>query len=178
MPNVTNPQCFIGEYDLGSNCYDDEVLISFIQQYEKVALDEIMGCELRIDFLNDLDVNGQPQSDRWIDIFQEQVFNDGCRVCFIGIKDMLVRYVYVKYMTRREARPTNGGTRRTDSENSSVSPYIYATLASIHNEYADNANILKQHLRQNKDVYPEYIEFPYGYYGWYNYFYRIKGMSY
>lgn len=147
---------FIGEFDLGLNCYDDEVLPTLFEQWEKEALDIVMGCELRINLINDL-LNGVPQSQRWIDIFNETFVDSyGDKYCFEGFKNMLVHFIYWKYFLYRNVKPTISGLNKTNSENSMQSPHYRVHISLMYNEFAKQGDLLQKYFGDNLEIFPEY----------------------
>lgn len=154
---IVKPEDFVGELDLGSNCYTDETLEVLIDQWEPIGLDLIIGCELRVNLINDLDTLGNPQSQRWIDLFSPFTFEHGCEtLCFEGIPYMLRRYIFWRFFKRRRQKATISGIRETKSENSKPSESFGVFIAGMYNVFAKQGEVLQKYMHDNENVYPEF----------------------
>ncbi len=62
MSLFLEPSDFTGKYKISKNCYDEEVLQSYIDQYEDLFMCKLLGSDLYELFKADLDINNVPQS--------------------------------------------------------------------------------------------------------------------
>jgi hypothetical protein len=105
---------FVGKYKIAKDCYSKDLLESYIDKYEKIYLQDLLGVALYNAFVADLndDDSPKPQSLRFREIFNERVTEDvfGAMYRSDGMLEMLKGYVYYHYVLDQEFKNTINGT--------------------------------------------------------------------
>ena len=150
---------FTEAYSIATDVFTSAELDAFIELNEKKLLYELFGVELADLFIADLS-NGQPQTQRFIDVFAlfYKQFDDTNNEIFIseGIKTMLVKYIYFIYARQQSQNNAIMGNVQSQSTINNPSAMNYATLVLRYNEMIDTFNAIQQFIDENKSVYPEY----------------------
>lgn len=111
---------FIGFHDISQNKFTKVDLEAYILKCEKSSLEEMLGCELAALLIADLDVNNNPQTPRFITIwnsFCEDTFR--CNCLFYkseGIKEMLKGFIYYNYVKNQPEKNTIAGNVEAKAE--------------------------------------------------------------
>jgi len=147
---------FVGKYAVSQSCYDG--LDTYIEKYEKDFLVRLMGAELYLLFIADLDAATPqvPQTTRFLDLYNSfDIDESNCIRSSEGLRQMIVQFVYFYYSRDINFEPTDSGMMRTVSEVSSILPYTGFNLVESYNEGITNYKEIQWFICDNSDVYPE-----------------------
>jgi len=95
---ITQPTDYIGEVKISSNQYDEKDLLLYIERYEREILEELLGCTLADEFINDFDnVAGTPTEQRFIEIYEPFCIDDNLNTNFMCCYPNFYEYTYTGY---------------------------------------------------------------------------------
>tara|TARA_R110002020_G_scaffold454334_1_gene669695 strand:- start:331 stop:843 length:513 start_codon:yes stop_codon:yes gene_type:complete len=149
---------FYGLTAISLNVYTEEDLQSFIDDNEPIYLNQLLGKELADLLLNDL-VNGEPQSERFINIFDEFFLVNGCeQEISEGILNLLRYLIYSDFIKNDDSGHTISGTTYQENEVSGA-PNVVTTARkaeSRKNRGVRTWEAIRWYINENSEVYPEY----------------------
>jgi hypothetical protein len=112
-----------------------------IEQREKININYILGGDLGDVFYSDLDVNGDPQSARFVNINNK-------------LKYSVLRYTFVEvFNLLRTLNSPLGTVTPTVAE---AQNYPYFQIAILIDEAAEMGRELRKYIFSNGSIYPEY----------------------
>ena len=127
----------------------------WIDKYEKQYLIELLGCELYDLFIADL-VDGVPQTQRFIDIYNEFcIDDDSCVRRSEGMKEMVKQLVYFYIMRDLPVRKTQTGVYFNNNEVSNGPTYSNFNLIEGFNDGVRNYHEIQWYIDDNLSTYPE-----------------------
>jgi hypothetical protein len=128
-----------------------------IDTYEKQLIIELLGVELGDLFIDDLDVNGVPTTQRFTDIF-ESWFKQYDDVIYqsVGMKQMLVWWVFFFYVREQWQDNSINGNVESEGSISRDSKMSYVTLIKNYNVAIKTYKSIQKFIEENKSTYPEY----------------------
>lgn len=144
----------------------ETALQEIIDDVECEYLPQLLGVDLYVLFLADLDGNGVPQTQKYIDIFvkfQIQVTNGERSTIYqsLGMKKMLKAIVYFLYQRDQFTRATDNGPKQTRSENSEAVRKVGHDIFSRWNNSVKYWEAIQYRMNtENPDDYPEYDGHP------------------
>ena len=147
---------FKGQYAVSQSCYGS--LNDYIVKYEKQFLIELLGAELYLLYIADLDgaTPQAPQTQRFIDIHNSfNLDEDNCIRSSEGLRQMIVQFIYFYYTRDTNFSPSDSGVMRTVSEVSSILPYNGYNLIESYNQGVKNYHEVQWFICDNSDIYPE-----------------------
>lgn len=151
---------FVGKYKLAKDTYSKDLLDSYIEKYEKIYLQDLLGCELYDAFIADLntDTPPAPLSQRFIDIYEERCINDVCGIMYRsdGILDMLKGFIYYHYILDQKFKSTIIGTVVNEGSFSREIGAAKSTMEDRYNSAVDSYISIQLFILDNEDIYPEY----------------------
>jgi hypothetical protein len=114
MANITSISDYKGRYSLGANEYGEEILNEYIEQEEYELLTDILGDELYNDFI------ANPTDQKWVDFTGPKTYTgyDGFEHNWVGTTDLIVPYIYSKWLLFRQHKAVQSGTVTSKYENS------------------------------------------------------------
>jgi hypothetical protein len=128
-----------------------------IDTYEKQLIYELLGVELANLFIGDLDVNGVPQTQRFLDIFESWFKTiDEDVVQSVGMKQMLVWWVFFFYVREQWQDNSIQGNVENEGSINRDSRMSYATLVKNYNVAIKTYKAIQSFINQNSDTYPEF----------------------
>ena len=128
---------------------------TYLDNYEKVFLINLLGAELYDLFIADL-VGGVPQTQRFIDIYNSFAIDDNSCVRYSeGMKVATMQYVYFFAVRDLAVKKTNTGVVFNDNEVSQGPFYSGYNIVEAYNESVKNAQEIQWYICDNSDVYPE-----------------------
>jgi len=111
---------FTDKFEIHQGMYDTQKLTDYIDRYEEIYLNELLGINLFNDFKADL-VNGVPQNASYVFIFNPFKYETDIRLIISrGMKDMLIGFIYFEFMKDKVAQNTSVGMTKPRNENSGV----------------------------------------------------------
>lgn len=129
---------------------------SYLDKYEKEFLVNLLGADLYSLFIADLDVNGVPQTQRFIDIYNAfTIDDDSCVRYSEGMKVATLQYVYFFAVRDLIVKKTNTGQVNNRNENSDGPSYDGFNIVEAYNEAVQNAYEIQWYICDNDEDYPE-----------------------
>lgn len=148
----------VGFYRIPTTQYTQSKLVNAINKYEPIYLAYLLGVELSVLFRADL-VNDVPVTQIYIDIYNDFIKEINCEInTSIGIKNMLVGFIYYEVMKDTNYVVTEGGNVSNSKENSKLLEYHNnIRLAEIRfNESKFSADSIQNYICDNNTIYPTY----------------------
>lgn len=127
--NITKPENYSGLFDLALNNIDD-YFNEFAFEIEKTILRGdgvigfgLLGDEVYIDLIADLDDENNPQTEPYISLINggSYIAADGKKTLFCGVRKMLTYFVYASYIKDNNLTNFQSGTVSIDQENAANS---------------------------------------------------------
>jgi len=166
MGIITNRGCFTGVYKVSQTCFDE--LDKYIDAYEETFLQDLLGCALFDLFQADL-VNGVPQTQRFIDLFDKFCLDPDNVISFshtdcnkqyksLGMKDMVTALIYFQYTRDNYIKNTDVGLMINEGETSALagSGIFYDDIYERWNRGIESYNSIQYKIYKESDTYPEY----------------------
>lgn len=122
MGRYVNTTDFVGKYQISQGIYNTSMINDFIDKFEVIYLQEMLGVELYNKFKADADLNAPtyvPTDPIYKKLFEP--FTEQESYCFMhstGIKEMLLGFIYWKITTNEISTNTVAGTVQQKGENS------------------------------------------------------------
>ena len=133
---------FVGVFILPTNTPQFQTKMeTMIEQREFENIKYILGVELGQAFYADLDTNGDPQSQRFIDINTE-------------LKYSVLRYTFIEVFKQLSIMNTPLGNVQPSQVETPTYPFV--TLAMLNDEAAVNGRKLRKTILKQTAKYPEY----------------------
>lgn len=132
---------------------------TLITSSEGGYLAKILGKELADLFYADLDANNEPQTARFISIFNP--FIEQYNKCIYeskGLKYALTGFIYYEFVANENIRSTDVGLNKSSMENAtSLSQYNLLRQAEIrYNDSIESVEAIQKYICENASTYPEY----------------------
>jgi len=143
----------VGKFKTAINAYDG--VDSFITQYEKNYLYDLLGVELADLFIANL-TNKVPVAARFLALYNVIELDVYCRLRSAGMKDMLLGFIYFEYQRKQSVTPTITGNVRSLGENSTNISPDYSPLYLNYNSSISTYQIIQYYIGENSIDYPEY----------------------
>lgn len=159
---------------IGFNKHQESDIQAFIDKYEKEYLTALLGCELYDLFVADLGVNGVPQLQIYLDIYNAfcEDNNDfisnyyghywkygyGCKkqVISIGMVEMVKRFIYFEYVRTQKTYNTPTGTVVNENEVSRETSFSESGIFQVYNEGVMTYDAIQWFICKNETDYPKY----------------------
>lgn len=159
MPTITKIEDFKARYQVAKDAYSKQTLQTYINELETTYIHELLGVELGDLFLADLDINGEPQTGRFITIFEPLAIQDDCGKIHssYGIKDYLLGRIYFDYVRNTNTYNSQIGNKSAIGENSEIAGNLIHDLCQRYNKGIDNAKAIQWYCcEHDSETYPEY----------------------
>ena len=158
MPTITKISDYKARYQIAKDAYNKKNLQCYIDESEPCLIYELLGAELGKLFIADLDADGIPQTQRFIDIYNSFAIDDSCELhCSIGLKDYLVGLIYYDYVRNDNTYNSQIGNKQAVSENSEIASNFFHDLDQRHNHAIDTGREIQWYVKCYKsEDYPEY----------------------
>jgi len=157
MGQIVSVADFIGEQSIATDVYTSGDLQTAIDTFELELLYNMLGVELCTLFLDDLDVEGVPTSQIYLDLYEAWWKDINYTLTQSkGIKDMIVKYIFFFFVRKQgqdnsiQGNVQNEGTINYDSKMS------YMSLTLQYNDSIKTMKAIQSYIEANKDVYPTY----------------------
>jgi hypothetical protein len=147
-----------GDIKISQNNTAEIDLSEFIQECEDDILPDLFGNELYDLFIADLaaPTAGDPTGARFIDIFNKFRKEQDCGVLKSeGIKKMLMRFIWAKYVIDQRFQNTVTGMVINESENSNIATSSQFGWAIKYNKGVHSYNNIRRFMCEESDTYPE-----------------------
>lgn len=156
-----------GWFETPLSTKQEKILQEVIDDVEAEYLPRLFGVELNALFIADLDPQGLPQTQRFIDIFIKfEIQVDTCPggttiYQSLGLDKMLKAIVYFLYQRDQYTRATNNGPKKTRSENSEPARKVEHDIFSRWNKAVKWWEAIQYRMKtEDPDTYPEYNGLP------------------
>jgi len=134
MPTITKIADYKARYQIAKDAYSKKTLQTYIDTLEAKLIYELLGAELGGLFLADLDADGLPQTQRFIDIYNSFAIDDDCQLrCSGGIKEYLLGLIYFDYCRNDNTYNSQIGNKGAVSENSEIAGNLWNDLSQRYN---------------------------------------------
>ena len=156
---LTNSEDYkVGRFALPLNKINLKDLISDINDKEEDLLECLLGVDLADLLIQDLDSNNNPQTDRFIAIWNKFQIERNCypKTRSRGILDMIKSFVFFYNGRRRTNCLTIAGAKKTDSENSDNTLLSSTDLLNSYNRAVRTHNAIIDFICINEEDYPEF----------------------
>lgn len=115
----------------------------------------MLGDTLGQAFIDDLDSQGVPQAQEFIDIYNELIFEyAGSPIIFQGVKRQLIGIFYYIWMSEISKIALHTGTSKVKSI--AAVDFAAVPLAAAWNDIAVHNEKLMLYINKNSDSYPDY----------------------
>ncbi len=145
---------FTGIYKLATNNINSTKINELITYYETKLMNELLGRELATEFYADLDVNNQPQTQKFIDIYEPLYFDAVCgKWGSDGLIETLKGLVYFAIVSEQYENNTMDGNVVNGvevSNRSNIGAYLK------YNSAVENYNVIQYYIKLNATVYPNF----------------------
>jgi hypothetical protein len=159
MPFITPQDFKDGVITLAVTKLTEDRLQIFIDTFQKNYLQDLLGCELYDLYIADLNGTGDPQTQRFIDIYNAFCLDeDKCQrqVRSIGIFEMNKRFIYFEWERQNKTKNSQTGPVVNQNEVSREADFSEAGLYRIYNEAVKTYQAIEWFICDNLTVYPEY----------------------
>ena len=169
--NIT-PSLFVDRFEisLGKRNNDEAQLQRYVDKYEEIYLQDLLGIDLYNLFIADL-VLGVPQTQIYIDIYQKFAYDNLTLTSYsyyeyyhkykgivrsLGMVEMLVALIYSQYLKDQKYPNTIQGNIQSMAENGEQVSFNQMGWYIRQNEGLDSYNAIQQYICDNSENYPEY----------------------
>ncbi len=159
MPLLTPDDYKVGILQIATNKINVVNLLVYITDFEKNYLQELLGCDLYDLYVADLDGQGNPQTQRFIDIYDEFCIDeDDCGIQWKseGIFQMTKEFVYWEYVRNQPVTNTSTGDVANQNEVSRETSSSETRIYRTYNEAINTYRAIQWFICDNETVYPEY----------------------
>lgn len=147
---------FIGRYELALDKFNVDKIDYYIDKYEKKYLIQLLGVDLYNLFIDDLDVNNEPVTSKYITIYEALNYdNNGSIITSDGIKEMLLGFIFYHYTNDNTQLQTPIGTTSAKAENSNVLGANYNNITRF-NDCVASFRSIQQYIEDNISDYAAY----------------------
>lgn len=130
---------------------------SYIDEHEEESLISLLGFDLYNLFIADLDANGVPTTQRFIDIYNSFVIDDDCYRCRSrDMKHLLVGIIFFFVQRDQPIKASTTGPKRRKGANSENMDFSSFDIFTRYNNSVDDYKCIQQFICDNSATYPEY----------------------
>ena len=145
---------FTGDKTLSKAISVNDKIQYYIDKYEPIYLTYLLGCDLYTEFINDLDVDNNPQEQRFMTIFESFCIDDNCGILRSeGFKEMLLCFIYFEYVKDNSFQQTTNGVVQNDYEVSKNVPVSHSNAYDIYNQGINTYQTIQQYICDNSNDY-------------------------
>lgn len=156
---ITPENFKIGRFCIAVNVHKENDLQSYIDTFEKIYLQDLLGCELYDLFIADLDASGMPQTPIYINIYQAFCIDyRGCgnKVRSEGMVQLLKEFIYFEYVRNQKVANSNGGNVVNINEASRETVSFETDIYDAYNNGIKNYKAIQFYICENSTDYPTY----------------------
>jgi len=150
------PTDFTGFYQLALNQYAVDQIQGFIDEFERPALNDLLGAELSQILIDDSG-SGEPVDEDLLKIFNPFDLDLNCETVHSGgIKKYLLGIVFYKFVHTNRLKPSiNGGLAKRKVEASEIVNYRPEST-SRYNQSIDTGRAIQAYIMENMDKYESF----------------------
>jgi len=149
----------VGKLKLSTTNFKEDDLQSVIDEVEPSILIEMLGAALYSEFIADWDAVpiNQFSEDRFQKIYYPFFLDfDYATVTSVGIKEMLMYFIYFEYIRIQAFQNRVTGTKQTKTENSQIAGFSKQGLFNTLNIGVDNYDSIQYYINDKSSDYPEF----------------------
>jgi len=153
---LINVSDFVGFYLLAKNTYAIDQIQEFIDEFERPALNDLLGAELSQILIDDSG-SGEPVDADLLKIFNPFDLDLNCGTYHSnGIKKYLAGIIYYNVVSMNRLKPSiNGGLAKRKVESAEVVNYKPEATAR-YNSSIDTSRAIQAYILENLDKYPTF----------------------
>lgn len=154
MALIIKKEDFDAEFTIAQNCYSD--LDKYINKFETLFLQELLGCNLFESFKSNLD-KGKPTSDIYLKLFNSFCLDDGSnQIISQGMTQLLVGLIYYEFVRYSSTDASQHGVTVNRVETSRQGGFNEHDLYTRYNGSIDSFKAIQHYICKNRTVYPSY----------------------
>ena len=156
--NITYQDFGKGKYELHSGIYEQAKIQAYIDKYEKIYLQKLMGIDLFNLFVADLD-QGVPLSPLYLSLFDPIEYDrDLCGEIVVseGMIEMIKGIVYFQYLKDQTNQVWVSGSVRPSGENSENVSTLNMMIYTRYNEAIKSYKAIQTYICDNLTDYTEF----------------------
>ncbi len=156
MAKIVQTTDFIGKYAISQNNFNTTDLQAFIDKFESKYIYDLLGVTLGDLLLDDITTDfTEPDTQIYKDIFNS-LNQDEPLVRSVGIKNMLLGFIYFEYVRTQTVQNTLVGNVVSQNEVSSVVDWSSTGVYSNYNEAIGTYRAIQCYVLDNSATYPEF----------------------
>lgn len=143
---------FKGKFELTLGEFTSQKLTDYIGRYQNEFTIELLGVELYDLYVAN---SGNPE---FVIIEDPLIFQSNCGKIYksLGMKDMLLGFIYFMYGRDLPTQQTVTGAVKQSNENSMPPSNVNALLWQRYNESVQSYEAIQSYIRENIDTYPTF----------------------
>lgn len=156
MPVIISHDQLIGRFQVTQNQKKASNVEEYIDSIEKSFIIKLLGATLGNEFWDDLDSEGAPVEQRFLNIFEPFDIDTDCGIqSSKGIIEILLALTYAQYTRDADIFNTDVGNQTTAGENSTrVDPS--AKIVKAYNDAIDSVKAIQWYICENEQNYEGY----------------------
>lgn len=149
---------FAGLESVPTDKYSNPVLQTYIDRFEVLYLQYLLGAELYKQFATDFAISGTaPTEQRFKDIWEAFSEDDGCLLAIShGMKQMLIKFIYFEYLRDQNTHKNIGGITKNEQANSQLASFSSSNIITTYNQAIDTYTVIQWKIKKDITVYPLY----------------------
>ena len=156
MPNIIEITDCIGSADIQQGTFTTPIFDDIRDEFTNEYIYKLLGVDLGVLFLADLDANGVPQTAPYTTIFNPIVQDvDGVILNSKGIKYYIKMIIWFYYTRNNNTEITNAGNRISESQNSAPLNDPSA-IAKNYNKGIQTGRMIQWYINENSADFPLY----------------------
>jgi hypothetical protein len=159
LANIISHSDFKGPYQLSQNTKQTDKVLLYINKYYPEYIYQILGAVMGQEFIDDLNVNGVPTEEKFLEIYEPFVFDDSCGLHrSIGMKNVILGMVYAQIVRDSGNYNAVEGNKRTLGENAEFVG-ITNKLTTMFNDSVSSAKEIQWYItvhNPNDQDYDDY----------------------
>ena len=154
--NITYNNFSKGKYELHKGMYEQQKINQYIDKYEKMYMVQLLGATLYKEFVADL-VAGVPQTQKFIDIYNEFIEDSGCGVLMSdGMIEMILGFIYFEYLKDQINQVWVSGVVAPSGENSKNASTLNQQIYTRYNGALKTYRAIQQYICDNGNNYTDF----------------------
>jgi hypothetical protein len=163
MATIVNVSDFVGRYLLAKTTYNVDDIQAYIDEFEPLAIAQLLGAELGAAFIANLNSSGVPVLTEFLAIFNPLSFDgDGCGCdnelhVSQGMKHYITGIIYWWYVVESRVAPlASGGSGQSKGEVTDSGRMPAAETYQRYNASIATGKAIQAYIRKNSDDYPTF----------------------
>jgi hypothetical protein len=156
MGKIVQISDFKGLYAVSQNSFNTGDLQSCIDKYEIIYLRDLLGVTLGNSFYADITTPYSPPVSANNIILFNELFSDEPLIKSLGIKQMLVSFIYFEFTRNGTSKNTITGNVIQQNEVSIQSKWGETSINQVYNESICTYNYIQEYINYNYTTYPTF----------------------